>query len=45
AAAAGPAPGSGDSGTEWSDPATTVPARSRMPHPGPRAWRTSHWPR
>ncbi|MFI0784637.1 acyl-CoA carboxylase epsilon subunit [Streptomyces lydicus] len=45
AAAAGSAPGSGDSGTEWSDPATTVPARSRMPHPGPRAWRTSHWPR
>lgn len=29
---------------EWSDPATTVPAR-RFPHPGPRAWRTTYWPR
>ncbi|GGX16300.1 acyl-CoA carboxylase epsilon subunit [Streptomyces noursei] len=45
AVAAGAAPDSGGRGTEWSDPAATVPARSRMPHPGPRAWRTSFWPR
>ncbi|MEX2969205.1 acyl-CoA carboxylase epsilon subunit [Streptomyces sp. C184] len=45
AAAATAAPGGKDRGTEWSDPASTVPARARMPHPGPRAWRTSYWPR
>ncbi|MEV5599226.1 acyl-CoA carboxylase subunit epsilon [Streptomyces sp. NPDC052496] len=28
----------------WADPASTVP-RHRLPHPGPRAWRTSYWPR
>jgi Acyl-CoA carboxylase epsilon subunit len=27
---------------EWSDPARTVPRR--VPHPGPKAWRTSFWP-
>lgn len=27
---------------EWSDPARTVPRR--LPHPGPKAWRTSYWP-
>ena len=27
---------------EWSDPARTVPRR--VPHPGPKAWRTSYWP-
>ncbi|GAO06023.1 acyl-CoA carboxylase subunit epsilon [Streptomyces lydicamycinicus] len=44
AAAAAVAPGKPDHGSEWSDPASTVPARARMPHPGPRAWRTSYWP-
>ncbi|GES31171.1 acyl-CoA carboxylase epsilon subunit [Streptomyces angustmyceticus] len=44
AAAAAVEPGEPDHGTEWSDPASTVPARARMPHPGPRAWRTSFWP-
>ncbi|UNO43870.1 acyl-CoA carboxylase subunit epsilon [Streptomyces sp. MST-110588] len=29
---------------QWADPAATVPGR-RLPHPGPRAWRTSYWPR
>lgn len=29
--------------TEWSDPARTVPGR-RLPHPGPKAWRTTYWP-
>ncbi|MQS04353.1 acyl-CoA carboxylase subunit epsilon, partial [Streptomyces sp. OF1] len=27
---------------EWYDPARLVPRR--VPHPGPRAWRTSYWP-
>jgi hypothetical protein len=27
---------------EWSDPARTVPRR--VPHPGPKAWRTTYWP-
>ncbi|UKY52363.1 acyl-CoA carboxylase epsilon subunit [Streptomyces inhibens] len=45
AAAAAVAPGGTDRRSEWSDPASTVPARARMPHPGPRAWRTSYWPR
>ncbi|WP_410536837.1 acyl-CoA carboxylase subunit epsilon [Streptomyces sp. KL2] len=36
--------GSGaERGSEWSDPARTVPGR-RLPHPGPRAWRTAYWP-
>ncbi|TJZ53106.1 acyl-CoA carboxylase subunit epsilon [Streptomyces piniterrae] len=43
AAAAAAAPGGAERGNEWSDPASTVPAR-RVPHPGPRAWRTSYWP-
>ncbi|MEV0370516.1 acyl-CoA carboxylase epsilon subunit [Streptomyces sp. NPDC050636] len=44
AAAAAVAPGrDGHDGSEWSDPASTVPAH-RLPHPGPRAWRTSFWP-
>ncbi|MFE1773499.1 acyl-CoA carboxylase epsilon subunit [Streptomyces sp. NPDC059008] len=45
AAAAGAAPKGGAGGSEWSDPASTIPARARVPHPGPRAWRTSFWPR
>ncbi|MGW7352615.1 acyl-CoA carboxylase epsilon subunit [Streptomyces sp. Z26] len=28
---------------EWSDPARTIP-RSQVPHPGPKAWRTTFWP-
>ncbi|MFJ9415894.1 MULTISPECIES: acyl-CoA carboxylase epsilon subunit [unclassified Streptomyces] len=43
-AAAAAAPVGPPHGNEWSDPASTVPARSRVPHPGPRAWRTSYWP-
>ncbi|MEU9111887.1 acyl-CoA carboxylase epsilon subunit [Streptomyces sp. NPDC048483] len=43
-AAAAAAPEGPAHGSEWSDPASTVPARSRVPHPGPRAWRTSYWP-
>ncbi|ARF57130.1 MULTISPECIES: acyl-CoA carboxylase subunit epsilon [Streptomyces] len=43
AAAAAVVPGGPERGNEWSDPASTVPAR-RVPHPGPRAWRTSFWP-
>ncbi|MFR9676154.1 acyl-CoA carboxylase epsilon subunit [Streptomyces sp. TR06-5] len=38
-AAAGSAP---RDATEWSDPARTVPRR--LPHPGPKAWRTAFWP-
>ncbi|MFH8406851.1 acyl-CoA carboxylase subunit epsilon [Streptomyces sp. NPDC018019] len=43
AAAAASAPGT-DRTDAWADPASTVPGR-RLPHPGPRAWRTSYWPR
>ncbi|GAB3126983.1 acyl-CoA carboxylase subunit epsilon [Streptomyces calidiresistens] len=39
--AAGEAGGSGRP-TPWSDPARTVP--TRLPAPGPDAWRTSFWP-
>ncbi|WKX70771.1 acyl-CoA carboxylase epsilon subunit [Streptomyces sp. XD-27] len=28
---------------EWADPARTIPS-GRVPHPGPKAWRTSFWP-
>ncbi|MGY0061013.1 acyl-CoA carboxylase epsilon subunit [Streptomyces sp. LZ34] len=42
AAAAAAAQGEG-APPEWSDPARTIPAR-RVPHPGPRAWRTTYWP-
>ncbi|MGD3106710.1 MULTISPECIES: acyl-CoA carboxylase epsilon subunit [unclassified Streptomyces] len=45
AAAAAVAPGRPERRSEWADPAATVPARSRLPHPGPGAWRTSFWPR
>ncbi|KUL38613.1 hypothetical protein ADL22_17740 [Streptomyces sp. NRRL F-4489] len=45
AVAAGPGQEAAGRGSEWSDPAATVPARARLPHPGPRAWRTSFWPR
>ncbi len=38
-AEAGPASVAAD---EWSDPARTVPRR--VPHPGPKAWRTTYWP-
>ncbi|MFG2228303.1 acyl-CoA carboxylase epsilon subunit [Streptomyces sp. NPDC048644] len=44
ATAAGLAPDEDGTGTEWSDPASTIPSR-RLPHPGPRSWRTSYWPR
>ncbi|KAA6214319.1 MULTISPECIES: acyl-CoA carboxylase subunit epsilon [Streptomyces] len=43
AAAASAAPGP-ERTDEWADPASTIPRR-RLPHPGPRAWRTSYWPR
>ncbi|WP_101256373.1 acyl-CoA carboxylase subunit epsilon [Streptomyces barkulensis] len=42
-AAAEEADGSAERGSEWSDPARTVPGH-RLPHPGPRAWRTAYWP-
>ncbi|MDG9704849.1 acyl-CoA carboxylase subunit epsilon [Streptomyces sp. DH37] len=42
-AAAGPGGSAAGHGSEWSDPARTVPGR-RLPHPGPRAWRTAYWP-
>ncbi len=29
--------------SEWSSPARLAAAR-RVPHPGPRAWRTAYWP-
>jgi hypothetical protein len=29
---------------EWADPARNVPGRS-LPRPGPKAWRSSFWPR
>lgn len=41
AAAADGAPTAGST-AEWSDPARTVPRR--VPHPGPKAWRTAYWP-
>ncbi|GAA3190243.1 MULTISPECIES: acyl-CoA carboxylase subunit epsilon [Streptomyces] len=44
AAAAGSAEPEAAPVSEWSDPAARIPAR-RTPHPGPRAWRTSYWPR
>lgn len=40
AAAAGPA---SRDGSEWADPARTIPHRL-LPHPGPKAWRTTYWP-
>ncbi|MFD1830548.1 MULTISPECIES: acyl-CoA carboxylase subunit epsilon [Streptomyces] len=43
ALAAGSAEPAAERGSEWSDPARTVPGR-RLPHPGPRAWRTAYWP-
>ncbi|MFC0601346.1 acyl-CoA carboxylase epsilon subunit [Streptomyces palmae] len=43
AAAAAAAPDGRPTLSEWSDPARTVPG-SRLPHPGPSAWRTSYWP-
>lgn len=42
ASAAAGAIGGGLAGSEWSDPARTVPRR--LPQPGPRAWRTAFWP-
>lgn len=39
AADQGPAARTAD---EWSDPARLIPRR--LPHPGPKAWRTSYWP-
>ncbi|MDT0452527.1 acyl-CoA carboxylase subunit epsilon [Streptomyces hesseae] len=29
--------------SEWSNPARLAAGR-RIPHPGPRAWRTTYWP-
>ncbi|GAA4698921.1 acyl-CoA carboxylase epsilon subunit [Streptomyces buecherae] len=43
AAARGAAASDGEAPQEWSDPARTVPGR-RLPHPGPKAWRTAFWP-
>ncbi|OEV10067.1 acyl-CoA carboxylase epsilon subunit [Streptomyces nanshensis] len=42
AAAAAEEQGHARSAQEWSDPARTVPRR--VPHPGPKAWRTTYWP-
>ncbi|MBB1243986.1 acyl-CoA carboxylase subunit epsilon [Streptomyces sp. OF3] len=42
AAAAATAEPGAPAPTEWYDPARLVPRR--VPHPGPRAWRTSYWP-
>ncbi|AEM87837.1 MULTISPECIES: acyl-CoA carboxylase subunit epsilon [Streptomyces] len=43
AAAVTAAAQSEDDPEEWSDPARTVPSH-RVPHPGPKAWRTTYWP-
>ncbi|WP_262699018.1 MULTISPECIES: acyl-CoA carboxylase epsilon subunit [Streptomyces] len=43
AAAAMAAAQTDDDPEEWSDPARIVPSR-RVPHPGPKAWRTTYWP-
>ncbi|MTE20741.1 acyl-CoA carboxylase subunit epsilon [Streptomyces sp. TRM43335] len=43
ALAAAPGESASEPGSEWSDPARTVPGH-RLPHPGPRAWRTTYWP-
>ncbi|MFH0242624.1 acyl-CoA carboxylase subunit epsilon [Streptomyces sp. HK10] len=43
AAAGGTGGSAAERGSEWSDPARTVPGH-RLPHPGPRAWRTAYWP-
>ncbi|WP_030668326.1 acyl-CoA carboxylase subunit epsilon [Streptomyces rimosus] len=43
AAASAAAPGT-ERTDEWADPASRIPRRL-LPHPGPRAWRTSYWPR
>ncbi|GAA2493796.1 acyl-CoA carboxylase subunit epsilon [Streptomyces thermolineatus] len=43
AAAAAAAGGEGQGPvSEWADPARTIPRR--LPHPGPKAWRSSFWP-
>jgi hypothetical protein len=42
AAAAAPEAPAARAAQEWSDPARTVPRR--VPHPGPKAWRTTYWP-
>jgi hypothetical protein len=42
AAAAAAAPGRTTERSEWADPARSIPGR-RLPHPGPRAWRTTYW--
>ncbi|HEX5567187.1 MAG TPA: acyl-CoA carboxylase subunit epsilon [Streptomyces sp.] len=43
AAAAAAVEPAADRPSEWSDPARTVPGH-HLPHPGPRAWRTTYWP-
>lgn len=43
AAATAASGGAAREGSEWSDPARTVPRRL-LPHPGPKAWRTTYWP-
>ncbi|MFF3878481.1 acyl-CoA carboxylase epsilon subunit [Streptomyces sp. NPDC001978] len=43
AAAASSAPAAPQQLDEWADPARNVPGR-RLPHPGPKAWRTTYWP-
>ncbi len=42
AAAEPAAAGAGGRLERWADPAWV--ARSRMPQPGPGAWRTTYWP-
>lgn len=42
AASAAAAEEHGPRATEWSDPARLTPRQ--VPHPGPRAWRTTYWP-
>ncbi|MFG2193193.1 acyl-CoA carboxylase epsilon subunit [Streptomyces sp. NPDC048639] len=44
AAAAGAALAAQDDLDEWADKERTVPRRA-LPQPGPKAWRSSSWPR
>jgi acyl-CoA carboxylase epsilon subunit len=44
AAAAGAASAAPEELDEWADKARNVPRRA-LPQPGPKAWRSSSWPR
>ncbi|MGP3927565.1 MULTISPECIES: acyl-CoA carboxylase epsilon subunit [unclassified Streptomyces] len=44
AAAAGAVSAAQEELDEWADKARNV-ARGVLPHPGPKAWRSSYWPR